>query len=304
MRAHRGGRPVMKRLWVVAFLGLAAFLGIAVYALLNLDWSDERAPADQSGLIQSLAESASRRPNGRSPVRIAIFQAEEGDDEPLKPFVEIQETDLTSACEPVSSADIRGGVLQRFGVVIFPGGSGSRQSEALGEAGKRAVREFVRAGGGFVGICGGAFLATAGYDWSLALVNAKALTGDTDIPGVGTKSMVARGGGIVQVELTEAGKRVLGDLPQFDVSYSGGPILSPARRRDLPQYATLAEFRSEVWQYEPQRGTMIDTPAIVAARFGMGYVILSSPHPEMARRLHPLIRRAILAVGRHSPNVL
>lgn len=101
------------------------------------------------------------------------------------------------------------------------------------------------------------------------------------------------------MELTDAGRSVLGDFPDLvDVQYGGGPIMSAAGRGDLPEYVTLALFRSEVWKYIPQRGTMVDTPAIVAARFGKGRVIAISPHPETTGGLEPLVKRAVLATAR------
>jgi hypothetical protein len=111
--------------------------------------------------------------------------------------------------------------------------------------------------------------------------------------------MTARGAGTVKIELSNAGKRVLGDFPGLlDVRYSGGPILSPAGTSDLPGYVSLAVFRTEVWEYELQRNTMIDTPAIVAGRFGEGRVIIFSPHPEMTTGLEWLVPGAILATAR------
>ncbi len=44
-------------------------------------------------------------------------------------------------------------------LLVVPGGSASLKAEALGEAGKRAVIDFVRRGGQYLGFCGGAGLA-------------------------------------------------------------------------------------------------------------------------------------------------
>jgi hypothetical protein len=111
--------------------------------------------------------------------------------------------------------------------------------------------------------------------------------------------MAARGAGKVKMELTDSGKRVLGDgSGLLDVQYSSGPIFSPARRHDLGPYVTLALFRTEIWQYEPQQDTMIDTPAIIAARFGEGHVIAFSAHLENTKGLESLTKRAIESVAR------
>jgi hypothetical protein len=145
----------------------------------------------------------------------------------------------------------------------------------------------------------GAFLATARYDWSLGLVNTRTLTGDPEMPGVGIQPMAGRGGGTVQIELTGEGRAILGDWPKLiDVSFSGGPVFLGPVRDDLPPCVPLAYYRTEVALYAPQRGTMIDTPSILAARFGAGRVVAISPHPEVTSGLEYVVKQAVLATAR------
>jgi len=61
----------------------------------------------------------------------------------------------------------------------------------------------------------------------------------------------------------------------------------------LPDYTVLAYFRSEVGLYPPQKGTMINTPAIVTAPFGRGRVVSISPHPESTAGLKSMIGTSI-----------
>jgi len=201
----------------------------------------------------------------------------------------------------VGPADIQSGVLKQFDVVIFPGGSGSKEAAAIGKSGCRSVKEFVDQGGGYVGICAGAYLASAKYDWSLALVNANTFTGNRNIPGVGVKSMWFRGSGKVKIELTDEGREILGDFAGLvDLGYANGPILSPAGKENLPEYIPLAYFRTEISKYEPQEGTMINTPAIVSSAFGRGRAIAISPHPEGTEGLESLVQRAVAWVAGES----
>lgn len=175
-------------------------------------------------------------------------------------------------------------------MVIFPGGSGKQQATALQDKGRKAIREFVRAGGGYVGICAGAALATPATAESdnLSLINAKSCTGKMGKPL----------GGPVKIELTDAGERVFGEFPGLlDADYGGGPILSPAGNKDLPNYVPLALYRTETWGDESDKNTMVDTPAIIAARFGSGRVLIFSPHPEGIDETRPLLTRAVLVVA-------
>src|SRR3954462_11392591 len=52
----------------------------------------------------------------------------------------------------VSADGIRAGRLKEADVLVQPGGSGSKQAEALRPEGREAIKEFVRGGGGYVGI--------------------------------------------------------------------------------------------------------------------------------------------------------
>ena len=275
-------------------LGSTALLLVAWYC------STVSLTDDQRSLVGALVEGASLRDSHSPVIQVAIFHSQIPGSEPTEGLAEVFNSARACAWESVGPVAIASGALDQFDVVVFPGGGGGRQQAAtLGEEGKRAVRDFVRAGGGYVGICGGAFLATAKYDWSLALVNARTVTGTKSVPGMGRILMGERGRGKVKMELTKAGMQVFPEVARLvEVEYAGGPILSPAGRDDLSEYVSLAIFRTEVWQYEPQQGTMIGTPAIVAGQFGNGRVIIFSPHPEMTNGLESLVVQAALAVAR------
>lgn len=196
--------------------------------------------------------------------------------------------------------DIRSEVIDQFDAVIFSGGSGSKQAATIGKPAAKAVRAYVKDGGGYLGICAGAFLCSAHYDWSLDLVDTHVFTGSREIEGVGRKQMWYRGKTSKQsMQLTDAGRELFTDIPeQVEVSYHNGPIVSPKNHPNLPAYQVLAHFRSEQVRYPPQKGTMIHSPAIVEGRFGRGRVIAISPHPEATKGLESMIEHAVRAVAR------
>ena len=292
-------RSALGRFRGVLFIALLVFCGAAICWAWHYHRHAASMAIEADGLIRSLAESVSAIDGSATQIRVALFDANLDDGSATKDLKRLLDTEPTFAWETLNPTDIQPGGLEAFDVVIFPGGNARRQAAAIGADGKEIVQEFVRDGGGYVGICGGAYLATAKYDWGMALVNAKPLTGQMDIPGEEVVSITARGAGIVKMELTDTGKTVLGEWPGLlSIKYTGGPILSLAGMRALPEYVSLAVFRTEVWEYEPQRGTMVDTPAIVAGRFGKGRVIIFSPHPEMTEGLESLVRRAIAATAR------
>jgi glutamine amidotransferase-like uncharacterized protein len=252
--------------------------------------------AEARELVQSLARSAAVV----RPLRVGIFNERSCCDEP-EPLFRILDSIPSCRRELLSAENVRSEPdrLARFDVLIFPGGRAHKQAAALGEDARRAVKDFIRSGGGYVGICAGGFLASAQYDWSLELVNTRILTGEQQMPGVGSRSMADRGPGIVQIELTAEGRSIFGDRSTpIDISFSGGPIYLGPKRDNLPPTIPLAHYSTEVSNYAPQRGTMIGTPAIFASRFGAGRVVAISPHPESTKGTEFLVGLAVLATAR------
>jgi len=192
--------------------------------------------------------------------------------------------------ERVGPPEILEGALQQFDVLIVPGGGASRQARAITPEGREAIRRFVRNGGGYWGSCAGAYLAASNYTWSLHILDAKVID----------RAHWKRGKGIVKIELTPEGRRILGDRTgQIDIRYANGPLLAPAGRPDIPDFTPLALFRGEIAENGAPKGVMINTPAIVAGRWGRGRVLVSSPHLEYSKGLESFVERAVRwAAGR------
>jgi len=200
-------------------------------------------------------------------------------------------------------ADFQSADLDQFDAVLFPGGSGSKEAAAIGKTGRRKVRDFVSSGRGYLGICAGAFLCSAHYSWSLHLVDTSTFTGAREIPGKGKKQMWYRGKtSTVKMQLTKQGQRIFKGIDvNVEVRYQNGPIVSHKKDPKIPDYTPLAYFRSEKVLWEPQRGTMINTPAIISAHFQKGRVIAISPHPESTPSLEPIITQSIRWITRRLP---
>jgi putative intracellular protease/amidase len=182
---------------------------------------------------------------------------------------------------PVGAEEIAAGSLADFDVVIFPGGSGSKQAAAIGERGREQVRQFVERGGGYIGICAGAYLCTSGFDWGLRILDAKTVSPKWQ-----------RGEATLKIELTPAGRGILGDHPApLDVRYQNGPVITPANLDTVPDYEVLAYFRTEIAKNGSPAGVMLDSPAIAAGSYSHGRVLFVSPHPEQTPGLEDIVRR-------------
>ncbi|MBM3861291.1 MAG: hypothetical protein FJ395_16815 [Verrucomicrobia bacterium] len=177
-------------------------------------------------------------------------------------------------------------MLDAFDVIIIGGGSGASEAKAIGEDGAAAIKAFIKRGGGFVSSCAGTYLATCNYTWSLNIIAA-----DT----VDSKHW-ARGAGQVDIELTDAGKKILGDFKgRQSCRYANGPLLGKAENSGgLAPYTVLAYFRSDMAKGKNSpKGIMPNTPAIIAGEYGQGRVLCCSPHPEYTLALKSMIPRAI-----------
>ena len=183
----------------------------------------------------------------------------------------------------LKGADIAAGGLKGYDLVMFTGGSGSAEAGGLGEKGREEVRAFVRNGGGYVGICAGAYLACSGFEWGVGVLNAKTVS-----------PKWRRGQGEVKIEGTAFGEKI----SDRGIRYSNGPIIKADVRKDLPEFETLVAFRTELAENDTPVGVMVNAPAMVRSTYGLGRVFTSSPHPEQTAGLEPLVEKAMRWVAR------
>jgi glutamine amidotransferase-like uncharacterized protein len=231
-------------------------------------------------------------------LKIALYTPNVAEESATKNIQHILDREPLYTWEFINARQIRDGKLQDFDLVIFPGGNSKEQSQDLGTKGKTAVRDFVQNGGGYLGICAGGFLATTNDVYGLGLINARAITGSRYLSGHGYISQSVRGTGNIDLELTDFGQQFLGEVKELrSIYYSSGPIFYPAFREDLPDFISLATFRTEITLYEYQKGEMIGKPAIIAAPFGKGKVCLISPHFEMSEGYDDIIKKILRSLS-------
>lgn len=225
------------------------------------------------------------------PLKIAIYEGDGSGAKGIAAVTQRAEQLAGAKVTSVKAAELGTRDLSEFDVVIFSGGSGSAQSKAIGEAGRKNVREFVERGGGYLGICAGAYLACAGFEWGLGILNAKTVS-----------PKWRRGGGMVRAELTDEGRGLFGPVQDgFTIRYNNGPIIAPLGRAGLPTYRVAAFFRTELAKNNTPVGVMVNSPAVVYAPFGQGRVLTTSPHSEDTPGLENMIPQALVWLGDKSP---
>ena len=203
---------------------------------------------------------------------VAVYDHSGGTAKGPKTLSSFLTADVGIRCEIVTPEEIRDGRLTAFDVLIMPGGSGSQQAAKLGEDGRTKIKDFVRNGGGYVGICAGSYLASSQYEWSLHLLNAK----------VFDREHWARGTGQVELAMSPAGEGLLQTgAPKIEVYYGQGPLLVPDDQPDLPAFESLASYATEIAKKGAPSGVMVGTTAIARTTYGNGRVICFSPHCEV-----------------------
>ena len=184
----------------------------------------------------------------------------------------------------ISTADVKEGALERYGTLMVPGGWASNKIKALGTTGAEAIVKFVRDGGNYFGICGGAGLATGD---GLGLL---------DISRKPTKERVPSLSGPVRLGLVDhpvwdgTGEPVFNVWwpSQFVLNDSGIKVLavfdgatdetmsSDLRVRDVNPGGWKEMEKAYGLNLDPAR--MKGEPVVIEASSGKGRVILSLVH--------------------------
>jgi putative intracellular protease/amidase len=201
--------------------------------------------------------------------------------------------DLGFTFDLVSAQGVRGGALSSYQLLVVPGGWASLKSEALGPDGRNELRRFVRQGGSYLGLCGGAGLALR-VDEGLGLlpVARKPLT--ERLPNCSGSIRVRRSG-------DHALWCGLPDEASFQVWWpSQFEILEPETVQVVGCYHQPGDdfFVSDLNVFETQAAgidwrllerdyeinldprILLGEPAVLEGRFGAGRVLLSYPHLE------------------------
>jgi hypothetical protein len=184
----------------------------------------------------------------------------------------------------IRSEDVRKGALSRYRMIFAPGGWASNKISALAEQGKEEIRRFVAAGGSYLGICGGAGMAT---EDGLGLLPVRRKPSRERVPSFSGPILLSHG----EHPLWRAIEH-----PLFSAWWPSQFMVTNQQVRILARYeeAQADAFSSDVnvadgamigWSdLEQLYGILLDParlrgePAIVEGCFGKGQVILSLIH--------------------------
>ena len=196
----------------------------------------------------------------------------------------------------LKAVDLMMGVLDQLDVIVFPGGSGSKQASSMGGQGRERVRRFVlEEGKGCVGICAGGYLlsSTPVYKWSLKLISAD----------VFDRAHYNRGRGLMEVAFTADGRRLFPEIASGTrtfLQYYDGPVLVRSENTDLPAYEELATYVSDIHLSGGSApGVTPGKTALLMNAAGKGKVAACVGHPESTPGMRWMVpRMARLVAGR------
>ena len=183
----------------------------------------------------------------------------------------------------ISANDIMNGDLEKMDAIVFPGGSGSKEFNSLGQMAAEKVREFgMKKDKGIVGICAGGYLLSTTPTYE----NLKVL----GVPH--TRKYYDRGRGLIGFSLTGEGKKIFYELKNIDslfVQYYDGPMFESTNGLNV-----LATINTDIATHKgyPHNFTQ-GKPAFFTKKYGQGKVFVSVGHPEATAGIRWIVPRMV-----------
>jgi glutamine amidotransferase-like uncharacterized protein len=170
--------------------------------------------------------------------------------------------------EVIDAQYINGHSLEGFRIICFPGGDMYQYAQDITWSGKEKIRKFISNGGGYIGICGGAYFTGERVFWQGAQLSMEPLAifsgttqGPIDAIAPYPECIMCR------IDITDADHPITqreSDDPW--IMYCYGPQLLPNENADVDVLG--------VYDIGGQ-------PAMIAFQYDMGCVFIIGTHPEI-----------------------
>jgi len=175
------------------------------------------------------------------------------------------------------------GALDNIDVLVFPGGSGSKEYNNLGIIAADKVRDFAKQkGNGVVGICAGGYILASTPDYASLQM----------LPVHSIRKYYNRGRGLISFSTTIEGDEIFPELSQMEesfVQYYDGPMY---QNIDSTIFTTIATINTDIVTKEGfPKGVSVGKPAFGIADYGDGRVIMSTGHPEATSGMRWMVPR-------------
>jgi glutamine amidotransferase-like uncharacterized protein len=153
-------------------------------------------------------------------------------------------------------------------ILCVPGGDMYQYARDISAAGKTNIKDFIKAGGAYIGVCGGAYFAAEKVVWrgqQLSMTPLALFAGTAQGPI--DEIIPYPDYGMSKIVILDTTHAITQSEPDsLWVLYYWGPVLIPDQGADI----------SILGRYETY-----DQPAMLAFRYGGGRVFLIGTHPEI-----------------------
>lgn len=157
--------------------------------------------------------------------------------------------------------------LANFSILCVPGGNMYQYAQDISSSGKENVKNFVRNGGGYIGICGGAYFASEKVVWrgtQLPMIPLGIFSGKAEGPN--NEIVPYPDYNMCRVNIMDSAHPITESEPSSTwMLYYWGPALMPNKDTNV---TILGKY---------DRGNQ---PAMLASNYGLGRVFLIGTHPE------------------------
>ena len=166
---------------------------------------------------------------------------------------------------------VRSGALDGLDVLVMPGGHSIVESKQLEEAGREAIRRYIREGGRYYGTCAGCSL----------MLNEPMETRLRVIPFSRDPKSQRGGGEAMTMKVTKRGEALTGiKAGDHPVRYHNGPMLVPTKPLKDAEYEVIGKWNCDLSEKGTNSVSMFGHPSLVCGRYGKGRVFVTSGHPE------------------------
>ena len=239
-----------------------------------------------SGLLVACNESNTQTKSGTDKkIHVAVFNGNGASPVCVLETREALKIDDDIVPSEITAAQIAAGALDTVDVLVFPGGSGSKELNNLGTIGAQKVKEFVQEQGkGIVGICAGGYLLSTTPTYpSLQIIDAKNID----------REHYSRGRGLVEIKLTEEGERIFPELKgkRAFLQYYDGPILAAVDSSDI-KYVEIGKYVTDIHSNPgTPKGITPGKTVLLYQQVGKGRVFVSGGHPEATQGYRWMVAR-------------
>ena len=186
-------------------------------------------------------------------------------------IIKILEENGSEVCHSYDINDLK--VKGPFDIIIIPGGTAKVQQNDLGASGIQLIKEFVADGGGYVGLCAGAYLAAVppldkAHKPGIGLIDTRYILPAT--------TLELKGKIHVQLRMPNYKKNVV-------IPYHNGAIFEHPDETEgnncIENLGYITKLVGINWN------TMLGKSCLLRSKYGKGYVVVCGPHPEASQDL-------------------